>query len=277
MPNEPPWEPLTPDLETVLSQSSQPLQALADLETPAVVLRGAYDPDQCPGLIERFINMGLMRDPISPAGLDRTDQRVRIDIGSSLGNRGDDKEAFFSHSAETHRLFRFLFEDFENPVSVIYDALTRLASGKRVLTAQEPDGRQYGPAIFRIHYEGQFYRPHSDRVLLQERRTAYAVHRFKHQFAGVLCIQNAVGKERAAQGIMHRCEWRPDIQEQIDAGLFHEYADEEGIQNCRVDLEPGDLYLFNAGCIHEVPHIVGDQPRIVLAVFLGYSKDDDHT
>ena len=33
--------------------------------------------------------------------------------------------------------------------------------------------------------------------------------------------------------------------------------------------------LFNSGLIHEVPSVIGDDPRIVLATFIGYSQDDE--
>ena len=51
---------------------------------------------------------------------------------------------------------------------------------------------------------------------------------------------------------------------------------ENKIENCRVELDPGDLYFFNSGGVHEVSQIAGDQPRIVLAVFIGYSSDEDN-
>jgi hypothetical protein len=40
-----------------------------------------------------------------------------------------------------------------------------------------------------------------------------------------------------------------------------------------VILDPGDLYFFNTGCIHEVPGVAGEDARIVLATFIGYSSD----
>src|SRR5205814_1947605 len=97
----------------------------------------------------------------------RADPRTRIDIGTSLGNRGADQEAFFAHALETQALFRTLFDGFDDPVKVIYDALAALAEGKQVQVAREPDGRLYGPAIFRIHYGGHTYRPHIDHVVLR--------------------------------------------------------------------------------------------------------------
>ena len=39
----------------------------------------------------------------------------------------------------------------------------------------------------------------------------------------------------------------------------------------RIELDAGDFYVFNTRHIHEVPHIVGEIPRIVLATFIGFS------
>ncbi len=129
---------------------------------------------------------------------------TRIDIGTSLGNRGGDQKAFFEHAVGTHELFRTLFEGFEDPVKRIYDALSRLAAGKPVRMAREPDGRLYGPAIFRVHYGGHTYKPHIDHVVLREKRFDYTVSRYPHQFAGVLCFQNASHEGRSTQAILHR-------------------------------------------------------------------------
>jgi hypothetical protein len=52
-------------------------------------------------------------------------RRRRIDIGTSLGNLGDGKEAFFRHAAGTHELFAKLFSDRPNPVDAIYRNLAR--------------------------------------------------------------------------------------------------------------------------------------------------------
>ena len=41
-----------------------------------------------------------------------------------------------------------------------------------------------------------------------------------------------------------------------------------------MDLQPGDLYFFNTRLVHEVPALEGSSPRVVLAVFIGYSADD---
>ena len=253
-----------------LAAQGDPLRALADAEIPAIILRGAYPAGDCAGLVQRFIERDLMRDPRTsvPEGA-----RSRTDIGTSLGNRGSDPAAFFTHAVDTAKLFNGLFDDFTDPVTCIYDNLQALAGDKRVITAHEPDGRRYGPAIFRIHYDGHAYRPHIDHVVLREKRFDYAVSRFTNQFAGILCVQNA-GSRSPTQAMLHHCVWTEEVEPYMAAGKFHQYAAEQQIGNCRVELEPGDLYFFNTRLIHEVPAVGGDDPRIVLAVFIGYEPAD---
>lgn len=216
--------------------------------------------------------------------------RARIDIGTSLGYRGSDPEGFFAHSRETHALFRGLFghrqdgyegrtggapADPPDPVQALYSALQALAGARRVMTAREPDGRLYGPAIVRAHYGGYTYAPHFDSVRLREKREQFAVHGFSHQFAGVLVLQNACLGDSTAQCTIHRCLWEPDIDPHLKAGTFHGYAREQGLEKTTVHLEAGDLYFFNTRCIHEVPGLAGATPRIVVATFIGFDEDRD--
>jgi ADP-ribose pyrophosphatase YjhB (NUDIX family) len=266
------WTPAGPDLKAVLARYPDPLRALSEAQMPAIILRRAFDPEQCRGLIRRLIERGLMPDGEEHAR--SGDKRTRIDIGTSLGNRGADREAFLQHAQESQALFATLFEGFDNPVRTIYDSLAALAIGKDVRVAREPDGRLYGPAIFRIHYGGHTYVPHIDHVVLREKRFDYTVSRFPNQFAGVICFQNASHAGESTQATLHRCLWTPEVQPHIAAHTFHEYAAEHGIENYRVELEPGDLYFFNTRCIHEVPAVQGRDPRIVLATFIGYSPEE---
>lgn len=267
------WAAVEPDLDAALARFDNPIQALANAEVPAFVWRKAYAPDHCKGLVRRFTDLGLMRDAKEPRATD--DHRLRIDIGTSLGNRGRDKERFLEHAQSTHFLFNFLFTGFDNPVDLIYEALQKLSPKNDVKVAYEPDGRQYGPAIFRVHYDGQRYRPHIDHVVLREGRTDYTVYRYTHQFAGVLCLQNADANGPGVQSRLHRYLWDASIQPHIDHDTFDVYAKENNVAHCEVELEPGDLYFFNTRCIHEVPAVKGDSPRIVLAVFIGYSEEEN--
>lgn len=287
------WPILELDSSSFLPGESNPLQRLAEAEIPAIIFRNAFNREACHSLVADLIAEGLMfvsddvRIEEKAIPVDRVDRwtkqglnpaksrRRRIDIGTSLGNLGDDKEHFLQHSAETHRLFSRFFAQRENPIKLLYRCLQELAPTKQVVTAYEPDGQEYGPAIIRVHYGGYTYGPHFDSVRQRENRSAYAVHKYLHQFAGVLCIQNATRDGQSAQAILHRQLWNPTIDPLLKNGGFHDHAASNRIDSCRVELEPGDLYFFNTGCIHEVPGVEGDLPRIVLATFIGYSPDED--
>jgi hypothetical protein len=301
MPTTRPWQPTEPDLAAAFRLSDRPLDLLAAAEVPAIVLRGAYPPALCQRLYERLLAERLLYDPARPVppefleasipegyyreGRQGAERRAwqeavaagkrRIDVGTSLGYRGSDPDAFFAHAAETHRLFGSLFAGMPSPVRLLYDRLADLAPGKRVVTAHEPDGRRYGPAILRAHYGGYTYRPHFDSVRLREKREGYAVHRFEHQFAGVLLIKNSERAGRTAECTLHRCLWQPEVQPHLDAGTFYEFARERGLGRTQVHLEAGDLYFFNTRLIHEVPGVGGAEPRVVLATFIGYSPGND--
>lgn len=287
------WACLEPNIDTILNSTANPLQQLAEGDVGAIIIRQAFPAVECAALVDFLIDQELMyasndaRIDDKAIPVDRADRytkqglnpkhtpRRRIDIGTSLGNLGDDKDHFLTQSAETHTLFARLFADRPDPVAVIYDNLQRLTPDKRVINAIEPDGRRYGPAIFRVHYGGYTYGPHFDSVRNREFRKNYAVYQFSRQLAGVLCVQNSTLEGVSAQGIIHRQFWNQEVDPAIKSGRFHEYAQENNVENVRVELEPGDLYFFNTGLIHEVPGVPGDLPRIVLATFIGYSEDAD--
>jgi hypothetical protein len=296
-----PWTPIEPDLAAALRSSPEPLQALAAGEAPAIILRGAYPRESCKALMARLIARGLLYDPRLPVpeefiaasipegyyreGLNAEGRRAwqdspaaprrRIDVGSSLGYRGSDPEAFFAHARETLKLFATLFDGLVDPLALIHESLSALSRTQRAVTAHEPDGRSYGPAIFRAHYGAYAYQPHFDSVRLREKRTDYAVHRFAHQFAGVLVLQNPDRDDGTPQTIIHRCFWEPEVQPFLDAGTFHDFARRRAIPSASIVLEPGDLYFFNTRAIHEVPGVAGIDPRVVLATFIGYTPGEE--
>lgn len=293
------WQPVEPDLETALGRFAFPLDELAAGNIPAIVCRNAWPAAECRDLIQHLVDEELLYDPhqpipekfqkqVIPEGYYREGRsefptlawnetkaagKARIDIGTSLGYRGSDREAYFAHSAATIALFERLFAGRNDPIRLLYDSLEALSRNKKVVAAHEADGRRYGPAIIRAHYGGYTYRPHFDSVRLREKRDDYAVSQFEHQFAGVLVLQNSTAAGRTAQAILHHCLWTEEIDPHVKAGTFHEYAREQGIEQVEVRLEPGDLYFFNTRNIHEVPGVPGDLPRIVLATFIGYSAD----
>jgi hypothetical protein len=261
------WRPAEPDLAAVLASYPRPFEALAAGTIPAVILRRALDLDECRRIVARFYERQLIQETASPTSFDY--------VGTSLGMWGADPAKFFEHARGTHTLYATVFEGLADPVRFVYETLSRLAPDKRVQTAREPDGQLYGPGIFRLYRPGAGHRPHFDSVRLREKRVNYAVYRFEHQFASVLCLQAADPDPEAGECILHRVQWTPDLQPVIQAGEFHPYAAERGIPHVRIELDPGDFYVFNTRHIHEVPAIRGSTPRIVLAMFLGYSPEDE--
>ena len=221
------WRPIEGNAQEIVTALDRPLERIAHGEVPALVLRKAYPRASCAALVSRLIDRELLYDPSQPVPEHLREQSIpegyvrlglsdestrdlppadatatgkrRIDIGTSLGYRGSNPEEFFAHSAETHALFGSLLEGLDDPVETIYSNLSRLSTDARAVTAYEPDGRRYGPAIFRAHYGDYSYHPHFDSVHLREKRESYAVHRFEHQFAGVLVLQNAERDDKSAQ------------------------------------------------------------------------------
>ena len=48
------------------------------------------------------------------------------------------------------------------------------------------------------------------------------------------------------------------------AGSLTEYTEANGIPATTLDIHEGDFYLFNSGLIHEVPSVIGDDPRVLI-------------
>lgn len=270
------WTPIELDLDTILARYPRPLDALASSEVPAFVIRQAFDPTQCTDLIRRFYDRELLYDPRK---LPPDQQKGRVDIGASSAGIGDPKR-FFENTTKVHKLFETLFDGYDNPVKVIYDAISALAPGKRVMTAHEADGRLFGPAIFRCYYEDRGHGPHFDSThndrLQETARGRSAVGRFDIQFSAVICFQNAgvFEGDDAGQAFIYREQWSPNWKPGWNR-TYREEATERGLERAHVDLDQGDMYVFCTEHIHEVPPVRGETPRITLAAFFGSSRDDE--
>lgn len=266
----PNWQPFAATVDQILQQYPQPLKALADRQTPALVLRNAYNPDHCAGLMQRFSERGYFnRDSVGVES--QLSGGPYLDLGTSLGRVGADPEAFFAHAERTHALFATLFDGFDDPVQTMYTALAQLAPDKEVRTAHEPDGRRYGPAIFRIYHGEEGHKAHFDSVARRS-KSEYAVANFAHQFAAVLCLQSA---EPDGEPFIYDCYADDEIDALVRAGEFDAHVQAQKIAHAQVLLAPGDLYFFYTENIHAVPPVVRKSPRVVLAFFCAMSDDRD--
>ena len=286
------WEPIDVDaanVDAIFASESDPLGAVAEGRVPAVIIRGAFSARQCSSIIQMFIERGLMRDPkVSPADAEDysvTADRVagygngtanRIDIGSSLVNwtrgalaketpstRGGtaendsaNREAFLAHSSKTKQLFGDIFPDPDNnPLRAFFGSMQSLATpaGKQVKVAYEPDGREYGPCIFRVHYDSWAYAPHINHIRLGDRLFNFDASRFVHQFAGLICMQNAEKSSKyggnSPGATIYRHFPTPDIDEMQQQGRFSDFVEQHGVPHTTLDIHEGDFYLFNAGFV----------------------------
>ena len=162
---------------------------------------------------------------------------------------------------------------FDDPVAFMHKTLADLAPDKRVVVARESDGSLYGPAIFRTYYEGVGHTPHFDSVRKRTKLLDLEVSRFEKQFAAILCFQNSFQDAESGQALLYNCQWTEELSDELPR--FREYANSQDVESVRIDLNPGDFYIFCSETIHEVPPPKGDQPRIVLASFFAMSDTDE--
>ena len=238
-----PLETSASDITRLLDQEPDPFRAMSEMKIPGVIIRGAYPAAEVPKLVQRLIGRRLMRGPGDPVELtsDGTFSEVvrdesgrvfkgskyvrleangrgrrpgmggwtpsRIDVGTSFGGVGwPNKQAFFDHASGTADLFSTLFDGLSDPVKTLYRCLSALATNttQHVTVAREPDGRTYGPAIFRVHYPGHDYQPHINHVGQTKRARqlyhlnpkpadipSYEIFRFDHQLAALICVQHS--------------------------------------------------------------------------------------
>ena len=57
------WTPAEGSPQEILKKYPKPLNALVSGEVPAIVLRQAFNPDHCAGLVERLYERGLAYEP----------------------------------------------------------------------------------------------------------------------------------------------------------------------------------------------------------------------
>ncbi len=262
------------------------MAALVRGDVPAIVVRGAYAPGNCRSLVARLYEQDLVDGLPRPGdSIEGRGEFERVDVGTSLGNIGGDPERFFAEAEATARLFSRLFEGIPSPVECLYDTITKVSPGKRAVTAFEPDGRRYGPAIFRCHMPHWGYPPHVDSVRKRTFRTEYQVHRFSCQLGGIILLQPPDKDTSTVDSLLFRKEWDHDTarSEGHDFGdlsgfkrdAFYAYVERGGIEKYELRLNEGDLYLFKSENVHEVPAFGGNRPRIVLATFFGYSPEEE--
>jgi hypothetical protein len=283
------WEPVEgANVDEVLERHADPVAELLAGVVPAFIVRGAYSAAAAAALVRRFYERGLLYEP-PPA--DVGGKRARVDIGTSMGGRGRNREAYFEHSAQTLALFSEIFAGLPSPLACLHGAVAGLCR-KPVVGAYEEEPapgsgggtrrRAFGPGIFRCYHDGAGQGPHLD-SLARDRATAvpgqphgrvdYAIGRFARQLSCVLCLQPSAPAGRSGEAVIYRDHPAPtDSTRHVRDTPVRALA--AGTPGAAVALAAGDLYVFCSEFVHEVPYVEGPTPRVVLASFLCTSLDE---
>ena len=234
----------------------------------------------------------------------------RTDVGYSLGTGGNDPDTYWDKCSQVHRLYERLLEGVPsqyNALKLMYGGLQTLGGGtKRVEVAHESDGRQYSPAIIRIHKPetgdgvGHTYVPHYDSVRRREQRTGFEVFRYETQLAGILVLQapdrvaipgaetgsvyydsivyNFPATELPARRLTQHTQLSLDVVTNggptsgmdVHPPAFRKFCEEHPVGRGTTELNVGDMYFFKTDNVHEAPGFGGSKARAVFCTFIGY-------
>ena len=197
---------------------------------------------------------------------------------------------------------------------VLHAALREMGAGRAVQVGRDVRGSNlsFSPGIYRKHFNGGAFPLHIDslrshtfarrpscaaarggvgeRVRLVGRSrsaAAYAdLYRFESQFSALLLLQRS---ERPAPELssfdVHKDELARDCSLKLrpsthnvalvtpptEPWLARKLA---ARRSCDLDIEEGDLYVFNSNRLHVVHPIGGRTPRVTLGTFVGVSAEE---
>eukprot|EP01052_Picozoa_sp_SAG31_P013125 SAG31_NODE_784_length_12112_cov_10.538666_1_plen_378_part_10 len=250
--------------------------------------------DERPGAVQTFPGDGR----IGSAGDGSWEGRLWY-IGTSFGRLANkDREEFFAQSATTNHFFADAWQlqkggaddgaDDADPLTTMMQVLSALSGGrKRAAAAVECHRAEgapaaYGAAILRCYKPmAQCHKPHFDSVRQVSMNEAggladWEVGRFDTQLAAVLLLNEPDAAAKTSDATLFRCEGSSteaaELRALQSAVARSEGAAERAIDVAQVALSVGDMYVFKADALHEVPGFGGSQARVVLASFVAYSE-----
>ena len=221
-------------------------------------------------------------------------------IGTSFGRLANkNRQSFFEESKATNQFFADAWQSRggrsgraacsqqnSDPLSAMQHTLAALSGWhKRASVAVEPDdGSAYGAAILRCYKPmAQCHALHFDSVRQVSMKRSggvadWEVGRFETQLAAVLLLNapdESSGKVNDAT--LFRCEGGSEYANELrrlgSPALRRQAATRRRVDVADVTLGVGDMYVFKADALHEVPGFGGTKARVVLASFVAYSRD----
>ncbi|MFI7115847.1 hypothetical protein [Amycolatopsis sp. NPDC049868] len=190
-------------------------------------------------------------------------------------------EDYLAEAAEFHAALDAVLDVPDDPVAGLNQGLAKAlaAEGVRFRPAGR-DGRQASRVIIRSwHGQGEYaLAPHEDLGQCTEpRQRDFEIQRAAdHQVVAMnMCLDNGSGGRLVVWNI------RPDEASRRRLGLHYTgspYPLEllEEVEAVRLDVNPGDVYMFNGSHVHAVePETSSEKRRITISGILGFV--DEHT
>jgi hypothetical protein len=250
------WEPLAVNI----SQTSEVnLERILLDKTPAIVIRNFYALKDCKTIANRIKSQ-------SQGNFQNGKLRH---IGPFLMSHTTSKKKYFEDAKKSQRAFESIFCGIPNPITQIYNGISKMFLGYSVSLANELK-KDYSSAIIRIHEKGKSIPIHKDNVRYEGKE--YALSDIDYQLSCVLHLQEPEG---GGDLIMYNRQWRKEDERfrNIDFGYSSKLI--ESSRSYKVsNFNAGDLVIMNPNYYHEVTKIAGNTPRITLGMFLGFYRKD---
>ncbi|TNH22706.1 hypothetical protein FHG89_28600 [Micromonospora orduensis] len=233
-----------------------------------VIFRGMISPDVCEQIASRFWASPSIRERPSPPGHYLGTYHYHKPTGQYLDECAESAAAV----AEVLDVPGRPLDRFRRGLS---DAL---APQGAIFRLAEKDGRQACMALLRSwHGHGEFALvPHEDRSQCSEPQQAdFEIQQvLGYQPAALnICLENGTG------GRLFYYNIRPDDESKRRLGLHYTGSPYprgavDGFELLRVDVNPGDVYVFNGAHVHAVePNVDPEARRTTLAALLGFIDD----
>ena len=293
------WLPITGgSVEEIISAHADPLALLESGAVPALVVRRALAAPALTTVLSRLQGQPWQRRTASyktlgvdlgaylgryphPLDLLRAEVHSTCTKTTDLQRHHANATAAFDLAAKRAGLYA--------PVEALHRTLRALLAARSA--AAEADFLP-APGVFRMHRPGNRFAPHADTIHAAEWSSACGgkrprrgvapnfrpLRRLRHQLSALVSLQQprSGGELRIFstnwEALMSTCNQRGVA---YDVGIaFPHWPRAAAMLHPReynLTVTPGDVFIFNSNRVHEVLPVVGQQPRLVLGSFVGYS------
>ena len=235
------------------------LELVLSGKTPVTVIRNFYDKKYCQTIAHRVENHNQ----------DNFQNGKLMHVGPFLMAYATRKRKYFEEAKQSQRTFERIFCGIKNPITEIYNSISKMFPGYSVSLARELKN-DYSSAVIRIHEKGKSIPIHKDNVRYEGKE--YALSNIDHQLSCILHLQKS---ECGGDLVIYNKQWKKEDERfrNIDFGYSSRMT--ESIESCKIsNFNTGDLVILNPSYYHKVTKITGDTSRITLGMFLGFYRKE---